>query len=56
MSWENHIAGMNQTLSSLSTKFWIVAAREAIIEWEKESAMYQRRKAKKLNKSWHHCL
>ena len=28
----NHIAGTNQTLSSLSTKFWIVAAREAIIE------------------------
>ena len=37
---------MNQTLSSLSTKFWIVAAREAIIEWERECAMCQRRKVK----------
>ena len=42
----NHIAGTNQTLSSLSTKFWIVAAREAIIEWERECAMCQRRKVK----------
>ena len=42
----NHIAGTNQTLSSLSTKFWIVVAREAIIEWERVCAMCQGRKVK----------
>ena len=42
----NHIAGTNQTLASLSTRFWIIAAREAILEWEKECAMCQKRKAK----------
>ena len=42
----NHIAGTNQILASLSTRFWIIAAREAILEWEKECAMYQKRKAK----------
>ena len=26
--------------------FWIIAAREAILEWEKECAMCQKRKAK----------
>lgn len=26
----NHIAGTNQTLSSLSSRFWIIAAREEI--------------------------
>ena len=31
----NHIAGTNQTLASLSTRFWIIAAREAILEWER---------------------
>ena len=42
----NHTAGTNQTLSSLSTRFWIIAAREAILEWEKECSMCQKRKAK----------
>jgi len=28
----NHNAGTNQTLCSLSARFWIIAAREAIIE------------------------
>ena len=42
----NHNAGTNQTWSSLSTRFWIIAAREAILEWEKECAMCQKRKAK----------
>ena len=42
----NHSAGTNQTLSSLSTKFWIVAAREEIIEWEKECMTCHRGKAK----------
>ena len=41
-----HIAGTNQTLASLSARFWIIAAREAILEWEKECAMCQKRKAK----------
>ena len=42
----NHNAGTNQTLSALSTKYWIVAAREEIAEWEKECAACIRRKAK----------
>ena len=31
----SHNAGTNQTLSLLSSKYWIIAAREEIIEWEK---------------------
>ena len=42
----NHNAGTNQTLSALSTKYWIIATREEIIEWEKECAACLRRKAK----------
>jgi len=42
----NHSAGTNQTLSSLSTRFWIISAREEIIEWERECASCKRRKAK----------
>ena len=42
----HHTAGMNQTLSALSTKYWIIAAREEIAEWEKECAACIRRKAK----------
>ena len=42
----NHNAGTNQTLSALSTKYWIMAAREEIAEWEKECAACIRRKAK----------
>ena len=30
----------------MSTRFWIIAARKAILEWEKECAMCQKRKAK----------
>ena len=40
-----HSAGNNQTLSSLSTKYWIVAAREEILEWEKGCAACLRKKA-----------
>ena len=36
----------NQTLSSLSSKHWILAAREAIIEWEQECGLCNRRKAR----------
>ena len=32
----------NQTLSSLSSKHWILAAREAIIEWEQECGLCKR--------------
>ena len=42
----NHNSGTNHTLSLLSTKYWIVAAREEIIEWEKECNTCKRRKAK----------
>ena len=42
----NHNAGTNQTLSALSTKYWIMAAREEIAEWKKECAACIRRKAK----------
>ena len=42
----HHNSGTNQTLSLLSTKYWIIAAREEIIEWEKECATCKRRKAK----------
>ena len=43
----NHSVGTNQILSTLSSKYWIVAAREAIIEWERECAMCKRKKAKR---------
>lgn len=33
-----HICGTNQTLAALSTKYWIVAAREAIRDWERQCA------------------
>ena len=36
----------NQTMSLLSTKYWIIAANEEIIEWERECATCKRRKAK----------
>ena len=42
----HHTAGTNQTLSALSTKYWIIAAHEEIAEWEKECAACIRRKAK----------
>ena len=41
-----HSMGTNQTLSSLSSKYWILAAREAIIEWERECGVCKRRKAR----------
>ena len=41
-----HNSGTNQMLSLLSTKYWIVVAREEIIEWEKECAACKRRKAR----------
>ena len=41
-----HSMGTNQTLSSLSSKYWILAAREAIIEWERECGVCRKQKAR----------
>jgi hypothetical protein len=41
-----HITGTNHTLANLSTKFWIIAAREEIREWENECNGCKRRRAK----------
>ena len=32
----NHATGTNQTLAALSTRYWLLAGREEIREWEKE--------------------
>ena len=45
----NHNAGTNQTLSLLSSKYWIIAAREEIIEWEKQCSFCKKRKAGNAN-------
>ena len=42
----NHLAGTNHTLSLLSSRFWIMQAREEIREVERECYECQRRKAK----------
>jgi len=42
----HHNTGTNHTLSSLSTKYWIPAAREEIRQWKKECNECKRRKAK----------
>ena len=42
----NHNSGTNQTLSMLSTKYWIIAACEEIMDWERECAICKKRKAK----------
>ena len=52
----NHNAGVNQTLSLLSSKYWIIAAREEIIEWEKQCAFYKKEKLRMLSKLWHYYL
>ena len=41
-----HASGTNQTLADLSTRFWIIAAREEIRAWEKNCMECRRRKAK----------
>lgn len=41
-----HASGINQTLSALSSRYWIISGREVIREWEKECAECRRRKAK----------
>ena len=46
----NHNSGANQTLSMLSTKYWIIAARKEIMDWERERkcATCKRRKTKQV--------
>ena len=41
-----HSTGTNHTLATLSAKYWIISAREAIREVEKDCVVYRRRKAK----------
>ena len=41
-----HAFGTNQTLALLSTRYWIISAREVIREWERECAECRCRKAK----------
>ena len=41
-----HITGTNHTLGNLSTKYWIVAAREEIRGWQNEFNECKRRRAK----------
>ena len=41
---KNQHGGTNQVLAHLSSRYWIVSAREAIREWEKECFMCRRRK------------
>ena len=42
-----HVCGTNQILSELSKKYWIVAAREAVREWENDCMECKRRTAKR---------
>ena len=44
-----HITGTNHTLANLSTKFWIISAREEIREWENERNDCKRRRGKAAN-------
>lgn len=41
-----HVSGTNGTLFELSQKYWIIAAREAIREWEQSCMTCKRRAAK----------
>ena len=42
----NHAAGVNFTLCQLSERFWIIAAREEIPEWDRECNECKRRRSK----------
>ena len=42
----HHVGGTNHTLAALSSRFWIVSAREAIREWERECNHCRRLKAR----------
>ena len=41
-----HIGGTNQTLTDISSRFWIVSGREEVRDWEKECSECRRRNAK----------
>ena len=41
---KNQHGGTNQVLAHLSSRYWVVSAREANREWEKECVMCRRRK------------
>ena len=36
----NHVSGTNQILSALSARFWIIAGREEIRDWERKCAKF----------------
>ena len=42
----NHATGTNQTLAAFSTRYWLLAGREEIREWEKECLVCRRQKSK----------
>ena len=42
----NHTAGTNFVLSQINQKYWIIAAREEIREWERECNMCKRMRSK----------
>jgi len=42
----HHAIGTNQTLALLSSKYWVISAREEIREWERECARCRKNKAK----------
>ena len=42
----NHIGGVNFILAQLSKRFWIIAAREQILDWEKSCNECKRKKNK----------
>ena len=46
----------NQMLSALSTKYWIIAAREEMAEWEKNVQHVLEEKPSVQNRLWHPCL
>ena len=46
----NHATGTKQTLAALSTRYWLLAGREEIREWEKECRVCRRRKSKPCSK------
>ena len=43
---DNHIAGTNQTLASLSSRYWLLHGRKEIREWERECNQCKKNKAK----------
>ena len=46
---KNHHPGTNQTYAAISSRFWIISAREEIRQWEHECCWCKKRKAKACN-------